>query len=130
MLVVFFGLGVAAASILGGLGKVLEASKPHLSMMFGVSKHASHKCSSCNKTTIFAMFYELRNMPHTATKRIFCIPFLALLDIVHGLLQEIPAGIHFLIFQTTLQRGGTCAAHGICVGDVCQIPSCLRSSEL
>ena len=29
------------------------------------------------------------------------------------MLQEIPAGIHFLLFITTLQRGGTCAAHGI-----------------
>ena len=29
------------------------------------------------------------------------------------LLQKIPAGLHFLLFLTTLQRGGTCAAHGI-----------------
>ena len=27
------------------------------------------------------------------------------------LLQEISAGIHFLLFITTLQRGGACAAH-------------------
>ena len=71
MLVVFFGLGVAADSILGGLGKGLEPSKPHLSMIFGVSKHASQNCSSCNKTTVFAMFYSLRNVSHTATTRIF-----------------------------------------------------------
>ena len=111
MLVVFFGLGVAAASILGGLGRVLEPSNPHLSMIFGVSKHASQTRSSCNKTTIFAMFYKLRNMLHTGTKRIFCIAFKVCLDMVQGLLQEIPAGIHFLLFITTLQRGGTCAAH-------------------
>ena len=35
------------------------------------------------------------------------------LDMVHGLLQEILAGIHFLLLKTTLQRGGTCEAHGI-----------------
>ena len=113
MLVVFFELGVAAGSILGGLGRVLDASKPHLSMNVDVSKHASQKCSSCNKTTVFAMFYRLRNMPHTATEHVFCIAFKAFLDMVQGLLQEIPAGIHFLLFITTLQRGGTCAAHGM-----------------
>ena len=113
MLVVFFGLGVAADSILGGLGKGLEPSKPHLSMIFGGSTHASQKCSSCNKTTVFAMFCRVRNMPHMATKHVFCIAFIALLDMVHGLLYKIPAGIHFLLFKTTLQRGGTCAAHGI-----------------
>ena len=113
MLVVFFGLWVAPDSILDGLRQVLEPSKPHLSMIFGVSKHASQKCSSCNKTTVFAMFYRRRNMPHTATNNVFCIAFKAFLDMVQGLLQEIPAGIHFLLFITTLQRGGTCAAHGI-----------------
>ena len=51
MLVVFFGLGVAAASILGGLGRVLDASKPHLPMNVDVSKHASQKRSPCNKTS-------------------------------------------------------------------------------
>ena len=70
MLVVLFGLGVAAASILGGLGRFLDASKPHLPMNFDVSKHASQKRSPCNKTTVFAMFYKLRNMPHTATKHV------------------------------------------------------------
>ena len=56
MLVVFFGLGVAAGSILGGLGRVLEPSNKHFSMIFGVNTHASQKYSSCNKTTVFAMF--------------------------------------------------------------------------
>ena len=111
MLVVFFGLGVAAGSILGGLGRVLDASKPHLSMNVDVSKHASQKCSSCNKTTVFAMFYRLRNMPHTATKHVSCVAFKAFWDMVHELLQKILAGIHFLLFKTTLQRGGTCEAH-------------------
>ena len=113
MLVDFFGLGVAAGSILGGLGRVSDASKPHLSMNVDVSKHASQKCSSCNKTTVFAVSCRLRNMPHTATEHVFCIAFKAFLDMVQGLLQEIPAGIHFLLFITTLQRGGTCASHGI-----------------
>ena len=27
--------------------------------------------------------------------------------------KKIPAGIHLLLFITTLQRGGTCEAHGI-----------------
>ena len=112
-LVVFFRLGFAAGSILGGLGRVLEPSKPHLSMIFGVGKHASQKCSSCNKTTVFAMFYRLRTMPHTATEHVFCIAFKAFLDMVYGLLQKIPAGIHLLLSITTLQRGGTCSAHGI-----------------
>ena len=113
MLVAFFGPGVAPGPILGSLGKVLEPSKPYLSMIFGVSKHASQKCSSCNKTTVFAMFYRLRNMPHTATKHVSCVAFKAFLDMVHELLQKFLAGIHFLLFKTTLQRGGTCEAHGI-----------------
>ena len=113
MLVVFFGLGVAAASILGGLGRVLDASKPHLPMNVDVSKHASQKRSPCNKTTVFAMFYRLRNMPHTATKHVSCVAFKAFLDMVHELLQKFLAGIHFLLFVSTMQRGGTCAAHGI-----------------
>ena len=113
MLVVFFELVVAAGSILGGLGRVLEPSQPHLSMILDISKHASQKCSSCNKTTIFAMFYRLRNMLHTATKHVFCLAFKAFLDVVHGLLQKPLAGIHVLLFTTTLQRGGTCEAHGI-----------------
>ena len=37
----------------------------------------------------------------------------AFADMVQCLLQDIPAGIRFLLFSTTLQRGGTCAAHGI-----------------
>ena len=32
---------------------------------------------------------------------------------VQWLLQKNPAGLHFLLFITTLKRGGTCAAHGI-----------------
>ena len=113
MLVVFFGLGVAAGSILGGLGRVLEPSNKHFSMIFGVNTHASQKYSSCNKTTVFAMFCRVRNMPHMATKHVFCIAFKAFLDMVQGLLQKIPADLHFLLFTTTLQRGGTCAAHGM-----------------
>ena len=115
----FFGFLVALDSILHGLGQFLEPSKPHFSMFFGVSQHTSQKCSSCSKTTVFAMFYRLRHMSHTATERVFCIAFRALLDTVHGLLQKIPDGIHFLLFKTTLQRGGTCEAHGIG-------PKCLR----
>ena len=112
MLVVFFELMVAMGSILGGLGRVLEPSQPHLSMIFDVSKHASQTCSSCNKTTFFAMFYRLRNMPHMSTKHVFSIAFKAFLDMAHGLLQKPLAGIHFLLFKPTLQRGGTCEAHG------------------
>ena len=82
MLVVFFGLGVAAGSILGGLGKVLEPSKTYFSMICGVSTHASQKCSSCNKTTAFAIFHRVGNMPHTVTKHVFCIAFKAFLDMV------------------------------------------------
>ena len=82
MLVVFFALGVAVGSILGGLGRVLAASKPHLSMNVDVRKHASQKCSSCDKTTVCAMVYRLRNMPHTATKHVFSIAFKAFLDMV------------------------------------------------
>ena len=82
MLVVFFGLGVAAGSILGGLGRVLEPSNKHFSMIFGVNTHASQKYSSCNKTTVFAMFCRVRNMPHMATKHVSCIAFKAFLDMV------------------------------------------------
>ena len=82
MLVVFFGLRVALGSILSGLDRVLEPSKPHLSMIFGVGTHGSQKCSSCNETIAFAMSYRLRNMPHTATEHVFCIAFKAFLDMV------------------------------------------------
>ena len=34
-------------------------------------------------------------------------------DTVQELLQKNPAGIHFLLFVSTMQRGGTCEAHGI-----------------
>ena len=113
MLVVFFELWAAPASILGRPGQVSEPSKPHLTMFFGVHTRVSQKCSSCSKTTVFAMFYRLRNMPHTATQHVFCIACKAFLDMVYGLLQKIPAGIHLLLFITILQHGGTCAAHGI-----------------
>ena len=109
----FFGFLVALDSILQALGQVLEPSNLHFSIFLGVSHHKSQKCSSCNKTTVFAMFYRLWNMSHTATERVFCIAFRAWLDMVHGLLQKIPAGIHFLLFATTLQRGGTCEARGM-----------------
>ena len=99
---VFFGFLVALDSILQALGQVLEPSNLHFSIFLGVSQHKSQKCSSCNKTTVFAMFYRLWNMSHTATERVFCIAFRAWLDMVHGLLQKIPAGIHFLLFATTL----------------------------
>ena len=108
---VFFGFLVALDSILQALGQVLEPSNLHFSICWGVSQHKSQKCSSCNKTMVFAMFYRLWNMSRTATERVFCIAFRAWLDMVHGLLQKIPAGIHWLLFKTLLQRGGTCAAH-------------------
>ena len=107
----FFELMAATGSILEGLGRFLEPSQPHLSMIFDVSKQASQTCSSCNKTTVFAMFYRLRNMPHMSTKHVLSIAFKAFLDMVHGLLQKPLAGIHVLLFTTTLQRGGTCEAH-------------------
>ena len=90
MLVVFFELWAAPASILGRPGQVSEPSKPHLTMFFGVRTRVSQKCSSCNKTTVFAMFYRLRNMPHTATEHVFCIACKAFLDMVYGLLQQNP----------------------------------------
>ena len=106
----FFGRsGLDFAGSRAGFG----AFKPTFFDFFCVSQHKSQKCSSCNKTTVFAMFYRLWNMSHTATERVFCIAFRAWLDMVHGLLQKIPAGIHFLLFATTLQRGGACEAHGI-----------------
>ena len=108
---VFFGFLVALDSILQALGQVLEPSNLHFSIFLGVSQHKSQKCSSCNKTTVFAMFDGLWNMSHTATERVFCIASKAWLDMVHGLLQKILAAIHFLLFKTTLQRGGTCEAH-------------------
>ena len=82
MLVIFFRLWVAPDWILDGLGQVLEPSKQHLTIFLGVSTHTSQKCSSCNKTTVFAMFYRLRNMLHTATNNVFCIAFKAFLDVV------------------------------------------------
>ena len=95
MLVVFSGFGVAEGSILGGLGRVLDASKPHLSMNVDVRQHASQKCSSCNKTTVFAMFYKLRSMAHTATKRVFCMALGAFLDMVQELLQKTLLAVTF-----------------------------------
>ena len=37
----------------------------------------------------------------------------AFFDMLQGLLQTNPAGIAFLLFVSTMQRGATCAAHGI-----------------
>ena len=37
----------------------------------------------------------------------------AFFDMLQGLLRKNLAGIHFLLFVSTMQRGGTCAAHGI-----------------
>ena len=82
MLVVFFRLRVAPDWILDCLAQVLERSKPYLAMLFGVSKHTSQKRSSCNKAAVFAMFYKLPNASRTATKRVFCIAFTALLDMM------------------------------------------------
>ena len=107
----FFALWRAQGSIFQGPGVVVQARKRHFSMLLCTNTHTKPKCSSCNKTTIFAMLYTLRNMSLASTERVFCIAFKALLDMVHGLLQKVPAGIHFLLFKTTLQRGGTCAAH-------------------
>ena len=109
----FFALWRAQGSIFQGPGVVVQARKRHFSMLLCTNTHTKPKCSSCNKTTIFAMLYTLRNMSLASTERVFCIAFKALLDMVHGLLQKVPAGIHFLLFKTTLQRGGTCEAHGI-----------------
>ena len=50
-------------------------------------------------------------MSHAATKRVFCIAFETFLDMVQWWLPKIPAGLHCLLFITTLKRGGTCAAH-------------------
>ena len=52
-------------------------------------------------------------MPHMSTKHVFSVAFKAFLDMAHGLLQKPLPGIHFLLFKPTLQRGGTCEAHGI-----------------
>ena len=134
MLVAFFERMVATGSILGGLGRVLEPSQPHLSMIFDVSKHASQTCSSCNKTTVFAMFYRLRNMPHMSTKHVFSIAFKAFLDMAHGLLQKPLAGIHFLLFKPTLQRGGTCQivrlSSSLCLPLEPMSKASLRSSQV
>ena len=46
-------------------------------------------------------------------KKVFCVALKAFLDMVSEWLPKIPAGIHFLVFASTLQRGGTCEAHGI-----------------
>ena len=54
----------------------------YLSMIFGVCKRASQECSSCNKTTVFAMFCRFRGMPHMGTNNVLCIAFTACLDMV------------------------------------------------
>ena len=71
MLIVFFRFGAAQDSILGGLGQMLEPSKPHFSMFCGVSQHTSQQCSWCNKTAVFAMFCRLWNVSHTQLSNMF-----------------------------------------------------------
>ena len=65
-----------------GPGQALGSSKPLLSWIFGVNKHTSQTCSSSNKTTVFAVFYTLRSMSNTATKRVFGVACKAFLDTV------------------------------------------------
>ena len=70
-----------------------------------------------HKRCIFRCFSHLclQTSEHAAhSYRACCLhSFQSFLGMVYGLLQKIPAGIHLLLFMTTLQRGGTCAAHGI-----------------
>ena len=99
--------------ILEGPGKVLEALRPCFSFVFRINEHALPSCSQYNKTVIFARFYRLQNTAHTAKTNFFGVALKAFLDMVLEWLPKIPAGIHFLVFASTLQRGGTCEAHGI-----------------
>ena len=109
----FFACWDAQNMILEGPGKVLEALKPCFSFVFRISEHALPSCSQYNKTVIFARFYRLQSTAHTAKTNVFCVALKAFLDMVPEWLPKIPAGIHFLVFASTLQRGGTCEAHGI-----------------
>ena len=97
--------------ILEGPGKVLEALKPCFSFVFRINEHALPSCSQYNKTAIFARFYRLQSPAHTAKNRVLGVALKAFLDMVPEWLPKIPAGIHFLVFASTLQRGGTCEAH-------------------
>ena len=109
----FFACWDAQNMILEGPGKVLEALKPCFSFVFRINEHALPSCSQYNKTAIFARFYRLQSTAHTAKTNVFCVALKAFLDMVPEWLPKIPAGIHFLVFASTLQRGGTCEAHGI-----------------
>ena len=113
LVLLFFACWDAQNMILEGPGKVLEALRPCFSFVFRINEHALPSCSQYNKTVIFARFYRLQNTAHTAKTNFFGVALKAFLDMVLEWLPKIPAGIHFLVFASTLQRGGTCEAHGI-----------------
>ena len=92
---------------------VARSLKPCFSFVFRINEHALPSCSQYNKTAIFARFYRLQSTAHTANKKVFCVALKAFLDMVPEWLPKIPARVHFLVFASTLQRGGTCEAHGI-----------------
>ena len=56
-------------------------------------------------------FTDFRALLTHPKKKVFCVALKASLDMVPEWLPKIPAGIHFLVFASTLQRGGTCEAH-------------------
>ena len=111
LVLLFFACWDAQNMILEGPGKVLEALKPCFSFVFRINEHALPSCSQYNKTVIFARFYRLQSTAHTAKTNVFCVALKAFLDMVPEWLPKIPAGVHFLVFASTLQRGGTCEAH-------------------
>ena len=97
----------------GGSGQGFGGFETLFSFVFRINEHALPSCSQYNKTAIFVWFCRFRSTAHTATKNVFCVALKAFLDMVPEWLPKIPAGIHFLVFASTLQRGGTCEAHGI-----------------
>jgi len=86
MLGVFFGLGVALASISDRPGMVLEAPKQNFQCFWHTTTHTKPKCSSCNKTTVFprflygfytsqalcSSFQTTRNRSQSLSNRAFC----------------------------------------------------------
>ena len=96
---------------LGCLGlpwPVLGLSCPAARLSSNIFQHCAVR-NCCNTCLVLCSFCVLVSFPSILP----CLSPHVFIHMTHGLLQETHAGFHLLIFVPPLQRGGTCAAHGI-----------------
>ena len=110
---VYLGLSWA---FLGLSWPALACPGPVLACGAPVFKHFSTLCCPELLQHVFGAPFFLRARVLSSARNISILPCLSqhvFINMTHGLLQETHAGFHLLIFVPPLQRGGTCAAHGI-----------------